>query len=342
MIVVMKAGATEEKLSAVLEKIEELGYRPHLMRGVERNVVGCLGDERGKKNLQCIETFPGVEKVMPILSGYKLAGKQLSPSPITVKVSDICSFGPKGFCIIAGPCSVESEEQILRVAHSVKAAGAHALRGGAFKPRSSTYSFQGLGEEGLKLLAKARAETGLAVVTEITDYSFIDLVVEYADVLQIGARNMQNFPLLKAVGKTNKPVLLKRGMSATVEELLMSAEYVLAEGNQNVILCERGIRTFETSTRNTLDINAVPALKERTHLPVIVDPSHATGVWQYVNPMSRAAAASGADGLIIEVHDKPQEALSDGGQSLKPDTFEELIRDVKRIVQAVDRQFGAA
>jgi 3-deoxy-7-phosphoheptulonate synthase len=340
MIVVMKIGALEEKLEAVLNKIEELGYKAHIMRGVERTVVGCLGDERGKKNLQCLETFPGVEKVVPILSGYKLAGKQLNPEPITVEVNDLCNFGPNGFCVIAGPCSVESEEQLLRIAHHVKDAGAHALRGGAFKPRSSTYSFQGMGEEGLKILAKAREETGLAIVTEIMDYSLIDLVVKYADVLQIGARNMQNFPLLKAVGKTKKPVLLKRGMSATVEELLMSAEYILAEGNPNVILCERGLRTFETSTRNTLDINAVPALKERSNLPVVVDPSHATGIWQYVNSASRASAASGADGLIIEVHDQPQEALSDGSQSLKPKTFSKLILDVKRITEAVDREFG--
>ena len=342
MIVVMKAGATEEKLQVVISKIEELGYRTHLMRGVERNVIGCLGDERGKDNLHSLETFPGVEKVVPILSSYKLAAKQLNPNPTTVKVNDLCSFGPNGFCVIAGPCSVESEEQLLRIAHEVKAAGAHALRGGAFKPRSSTYSFQGMGEEGLKILAKARDQTGLAVVTEITDYTFLDLVVEYTDVLQIGARNMQNFPLLKAVGRTNKPVLLKRGMSATVEELLLSAEYILAEGNQDVILCERGIRTFETSTRNTLDLNAVPALRERTHLPVIVDPSHGTGVWKYVNSMSRAGAACGADGLIIEVHDKPQEAMSDGGQSLKPDTFRQLMIDVEKIVKAVDRSFGPA
>lgn len=335
----MKPMASEEKLQTVISKIEELGYRAHLMRGVERNVIGCLGDERGKSTLQSLETLPGVEKVMPILSPYKLAAKQLNPDPVTIQINDLCAFGPGRFSVIAGPCSVESEEQLLRIAHVVKNSGAHALRGGAFKPRSSTYSFQGMGEEGLKILANARAETGLAIVTEITDYTYIDLMCKYVDVFQIGARNMQNFALLKAVGKTNLPVLLKRGMSATVEELLLSAEYILAEGNKNVILCERGIRTFETATRNTLDLNAVPALRDRTHLPIVVDPSHGTGVWKYVSSMSKAALAAGADGLIVEVHDRPQEALSDGAQSLKEDTFRSLIADLKRIAPAVDRIF---
>ena len=340
MIVVMKAGASGEKLTKILEEIEGIGYRPHLMRGVERNVVGCLGDERGKKDLEKLAVLPGVEKIVPILSSYKLAGKDLNPKPITVKINDLCSFGPNSFCVIAGPCSVESEEQLIEIAKSIKASGAHALRGGAFKPRSSTYSFQGMGEEGLKILAKAREETGLAVVTELIDHNDLDLITKYADVIQIGARNMQNFPLLKTVGKTKMPVLLKRGMSATIEELLLSAEYILAEGNPNVILCERGIRTFETSTRNTLDLNAVPALRARTNLPVIIDPSHGTGVWKYVNPMARASTAVGADGLIIEVHNTPECAMSDGGQSLKFDTFAELVSDVKKIALAIDRKYG--
>lgn len=340
MIVVMKANADEEKLNKILEKIEGLGYRPHLMRGVERNVIGCLGDERGKQGLMKLSILPGVEKVVPILSPYKLAGKDLNPEPITVKVNELCSFGPTNFCIIAGPCSVESEDQLMEIAKSVKKSGAHALRGGAFKPRSSTYSFQGMGEDGLKILANARKETGLAVVTELIDHADIDLLTKYADVIQIGARNMQNFPLLKTVGRSKVPILLKRGMSATIEELLLSAEYILAEGNPNVILCERGIRTFETSTRNTLDLNAVPALRARTNLPIIIDPSHGTGFWNYVNSMARASTAVGADGLIIEVHNSPENAMSDGGQSLKFDTFSELVIDVKKIATAVDRRFG--
>ncbi len=338
MIVVMKQGATEDKLKLVLAKIEELGYRSHLMTGVERNVIGCLGDERGKAVLQKLEVLPGVEKVMPILSQYKLAAKQLQPNYSSVKVSDKCIFGPSSFAVIAGPCSVEDEDQIVRIAKAVKKCGATALRGGAFKPRSSTYSFQGLGETGLKHLETAKKETGLAIVTELMDYSHIDLVVKYADMIQVGARNMQNFPLLREIGKTNKPVLLKRGMSATVEELLLSAEYILAEGNSDVVLCERGIRTFETATRNTLDLNAVPALRERTHLPIVIDPSHGTGIWQYVNPMSKASVGVGADGLIIEVHDRPDEALSDGGQSLKPDTFETLMKEIAPLVKAMGRE----
>lgn len=338
MIVVMKQGASEDKLKSVLARIEEMGYRPHLMTGVERNVIGCLGDERGKADLQKLEVLPGVEKVMPILSQYKLAGKQLHPEPSTVKINDNCIFGPRQFSVIAGPCSVEDEDQIVRIAIAVKKSGATALRGGAFKPRSSTYSFQGLGELGLKHLETAKKETGLAIVTELMDYSNIDLVVKYADIIQIGARNMQNFPLLKMVGKTNKPILLKRGMSATVEELLLSAEYILAEGNPDVILCERGIRTFETATRNTLDLNAVPALRERTHLPIVIDPSHGTGVWRYVNTMSKASIGAGADGLIIEVHDRPDEALSDGGQSLKPDNFDALMKEIAPLVSAMGRE----
>ncbi len=340
MIVVMKAGASQAQIDAVLKGIEDLGYRAHPMYGVERTVIGCLGDERGKAQLQSLEVASGVEKVMPILSPYKLAAKQLQLQPTTVSISPQFAVGGNNFVVIAGPCSVESEEQIVGTARSVAAAGANALRGGAFKPRSSTYSFQGMGEEGLKLLALARAETGLPIVTEVMDQYMIELVARYADVLQVGARNMQNFSLLKELGRVNKPILLKRGLMATVDELLMSAEYILAAGNPNVILCERGIRTFETATRNTLDLNAIPALQARTHLPVIVDPSHGTGVWRYVPPMSLAALACGAGGLIVEVHPSPADALSDGAQSLKPKTFAQLMDDLRRVGTALNRSVG--
>ncbi len=340
MIVVMKAGAEEEKLQAVLNRIEELGYRAHLMRGVERNVVGCLGDERGKAQLQTLELMAGVEKVVPILSQYKLAGKQLKQEPTIVRVTPTFEVGGNSFPVIAGPCSVESEEQIVASAKAVAALGANALRGGAFKPRSSTYSFQGHGEEGLKMLAVARKETGLPIVTEVMDHHMLELVAEYADVLQVGARNMQNFSLLKALGQVKKPILLKRGMMATVEEFLLSAEYILAAGNPNVILCERGIRTFETATRNTLDLNAVPAIQERSHLPVIVDPSHGTGVWKYVTPLARAALAVGAAGLMVEVHPNPAVAFSDGAQTLKPSKFEKMMAELEAIGKVMGRTVG--
>lgn len=340
MIVVMEAGSSADELQQVIKRIEELGYRAHVMHGVERKVIGCLGDERGKAQLQSLELLKGVEKVVPILSPYKLAGRQLRDEPTTVRISETVEVGGDNFVVIAGPCAVESEEQILSAARAVAAAGASALRGGAFKPRSSTYSFQGLGEEGLRLLQLAKKETGLPIVTEIMDRYALDLLVEYADVLQVGARNMQNFPLLNALGGAGKPVLLKRGMSATVEELLMSAEYILAAGNPNVILCERGIRTFETATRNTMDLNAVPVIKAHSHLPVIVDPSHGTGVWSYVGPLAKAGLACGADGLIIEVHPRPREALSDGGQSLKPEVFKKLMSEMVPIASAVGKTLG--
>jgi 3-deoxy-7-phosphoheptulonate synthase len=340
MIVVMKAGVPQEMVDEVIRAIEELGYRAHPMYGVERTVIGCLGDERGKSQLMDLESVSGVEMVMPILSPYKLAGKQLRPEPSIVTVGPNCKIGGNNIVVIAGPCSVESEEQILETARAVAACGANALRGGAFKPRSSTYSFQGLGEDGLKMLATARAETGLPIVTEIMDVHDLELVLRYADVLQVGARNMQNFSLLRTLGTVRKPILLKRGMAATVEELLLSAEYILAGGNQDVILCERGIRTFETATRNTLDINAVPALAERTHLPILVDPSHATGVWRYVTPVSKAAVACGAAGLIVEVHPHPERALSDGAQSLKVESFRELMEEVGVIARALGKSLG--
>lgn len=340
MIVVMKAGASKAELEAVLSEIKARGYRSHLMEGVERNVIGCLGDERGKAVLQTIETLDGVEKVVPILSPYKLAAIQLQKEPSQIKVGENCVFGGSNIPVIAGPCSVESEKQIIETAIAVKKAGANGLRGGAFKPRSSTYSFQGMGEEGLKLLAKAREETGLPVVTEVMDQHMVGLVAEYADLIQIGARNMQNFALLKALGDVGKPILLKRGMSATVDELLMSAEYILAAGNPDVILCERGIRTFETSTRNTLDLNIVPVLRTRTHLPVVVDPSHGTGYWNYVGAMTKAGMAAGADGIILEVHPNPAEAESDGGQSLKFDVFEDLMKELRPLAGALGKTVG--
>lgn len=341
MIVVMKASADEAELAAVVARIEELGYRAHVMHGVERKVIGCLGDERGKSQLHSLSQLNGVEKVVPILSRYKLAGRELQKEPTQINFSNGSSVGGKQYFVIAGPCSVESEEQIVAAARLVKAAGATALRGGAYKPRSSTYSFQGLGEQGLQFLATAKQETGLPIVTEVVDRYVLDAVYEYADVIQVGARNMQNFSLLRALGEVRKPILLKRGMSATVEELLMSAEYILAEGNQDVILCERGIRTFETATRNTLDLNAVPALRARTHLPIIVDPSHGTGVWEYVGPMAKAALAAGANGMIIEVHPDPAAALSDGDQSLKPATFAQIMIEMEPIAKAVGMTLGS-
>jgi len=336
MIVVMRKGATEEEVQRVADRLREFGFAVHLSRGVERTVIGAIGDKKPER-VQQIEAIEGVEKIVHILQPYKLAGREFHPEPSTVQVGSVTVGGP-GLTVIAGPCAVESEEQILTVAEQVKEAGAHMLRGGAFKPRTSPYSFQGLAEEGLKLLALARERTGLPIVTEVMNPQDVELVASYADVLQIGARNMQNFPLLREVGRTDKPVLLKRGLSATIEEWLMAAEYVISAGNPNVILCERGIRTFETATRNTLDLNAVPVVKHLSHLPIIVDPSHGTGKWQYVIPMARAAVAAGADGLIVEVHPRPEEAVSDGPQSLKPDTFRELMREVSAIAAALGRQ----
>lgn len=341
MIVVMKPGAAQAELDAVKKAVEDFGYKTHIIVGVERTVVACLGDERGKSQLQALEVYAGVDKVMPILSSYKLAGREIHREQSVIAIAPTVSAGGKNLLVIAGPCSVESEEQIVSVAKSIKASGANALRGGAFKPRSSVYSFQGLGEEGLKLLRTAKQETGLPIVTEIMDHHTLDLLVEYADVLQVGARNMQNFSLLKALGDTQKPVLLKRGLMATIEELLQSAEYILASGNPNVILCERGIRTFETATRNTLDLNAVPAIRERSHLPILVDPSHGTGVSRYVPAMCKAAVASGAHGLVIEVHPKPSEALSDGPQSLNPIEFDRLMKDLRGLANALGVTIGA-
>ena len=337
MIIVMKGTATEEELQRVIHTIEELGYQSHVIRGTQRSVIGAVGDERGKARLQSLEALPGVENVVPILQPFKLASREFKPTRTAVKVRDV-EIGGDRLPIVAGPCSVESEDQILETAKAVKEAGASILRGGAFKPRTSPYAFQGLGEEGLRLLAAARDETGLAIVTEVLKPEDVDLVAGSADMLQIGARNMQNFALLKRVGETKKPVLLKRGISSTIQEFLMAAEYILSEGNYDVVLCERGIRTFETATRFTLDLNAVPVIKKLSHLPVIVDPSHGTGHWDYVTPMAKAAIACGADGLMIEVHMRPEIAFSDGIQSLKPTMFRQLMQEIAPFVQAAGRR----
>ena len=337
MIIVMKAGAVKKEKDAVLKRIRELGYKPHVIHGTTRDVIGAVGDERGKLVLQSIESMHGVESVVPILKPYKLASKEVKRESSVIRISDNVAVGGREIVVMAGPCSVESERQIIDTAIAVKAAGARVLRGGAFKPRTSPYSFQGMEEEGLKLLAKAREESGLPFVTEVVNPETADLVAEYSDILQIGARNSQNFALLKKVGQLNRPVLLKRGMSMTIQEFLMSAEYIMSEGNQAVILCERGIRTFETATRNTLDLSAIPVLKEQTHLPVIADPSHGTGNHRYVAPMSAAAVAAGADGLLIEVHPDPEHASSDGPQSLKPDKFAAMMVKLRSIAEAVER-----
>ncbi|MCZ6639286.1 MAG: 3-deoxy-7-phosphoheptulonate synthase [Candidatus Dadabacteria bacterium] len=338
MIVVMKSGASPEQIQKAKTLMVELGYQPHPIEGLLRTVIGAIGDERGKpEDVEALSILEGVEKVIPILPAHKIASREFKPEDTTIKVRDVV-VGNNKIPVIAGPCSVESEEQLMEIAHSIKESGATMLRGGAYKPRSSPYTFQGMGIEGLKLLAQAREETGLPIVTEILDPHDLDSVVQYADVLQVGARNSQNYALLKEVGKSKKPVLLKRGMSTTIKEFLMCAEYILAEGNEDVMLCERGIRTFETATRNTFDLNAIPVLKEKTHLPVIADPSHGTGYWQYVTPMTLAAIAAGADGVIIEVHNNPEVAVSDGGQSLKPHKFKALMEKASSVAKAIGRE----
>ncbi len=337
MIIVLRTDVTREQYQEVIDMIEELGYRSHVIQGTERTVIGAVGSGRGKDKLQAMENLPGVDNVVPILQPYKLASSEIKKEKTIIPINDHIKIGGKEIIVIAGPCSVESEEQIIETAKAVKAAGATMLRGGAFKPRTSPYSFQGLEEEGLIFLRKAREVTGLPFVTEILKPADIDLICKYADILQLGARNVQNYPLLKEVGKTNKPVLLKRGMMTTIEEFLMSAEYILSSGNKNVILCERGIRTFETVTRNTLDLSAVPVLRAKTHLPVVVDPSHGTGHWRLVPPMANAAIACGADGLLIEVHPHPDQAASDGIQSLTPEKFSKMMATLARFAEASDR-----
>ncbi|PTL36935.1 3-deoxy-7-phosphoheptulonate synthase [Candidatus Methylomirabilis limnetica] len=337
MIIVMKTGAPESQIREVIQRVEALGYQAHVIQGTQRTVIGAIGDERSKDRLQSLELMAGVETVLPILQPFKLASREVKGGKSVVKVGDL-EIGGQAVVVMAGPCSVESEAQMLQTAQAVKAAGAKVLRGGAFKPRTSPYAFQGMAEEGLKLLDVARSATGLKIVTEVVNPADAELVAEYADILQIGARNVQNFALLKRVGEVGKPVLLKRGIATTIKEYLMAAEYILAEGNYNVILCERGIRTFETSTRFTLDLNAIPVLSKLTHLPVFVDPSHGTGHWEYVSPMAKAAIACGADGLIIEVHPNPEEAQSDGLQSLKLEKFQQLMDELRPVAEAVGRR----
>lgn len=337
MIVILKHDVTEQQIQHIVEKAEKLGLKAHISRGVERTIIGFIGPEDVLR-VTPLEVFPGVERVMPVLAPYKLVSKEFKKEPSIVKIVDKISVGAKKLIVMAGPCSVEGYESLLSVAKKVKAAGATVLRGGAFKPRTSPYDFQGLGEEGLKHLKQVGKETGLATVTEVMDPRDVELINRYADVFQIGARNMQNFSLLKEVGSTQKPVLLKRGLSATIKDLLMSAEYILSKGNFNVMLCERGIRTFETATRNTLDINAVPVVKQLSHLPIIVDPSHGTGKWELVSSVAKAAVAAGCDGLMIEVHENPEEAWSDGAQSLKPEKFAALMQEARAVAQAVGRE----
>jgi 3-deoxy-7-phosphoheptulonate synthase len=342
MIIVMKANASQDELQEVIEKIEHFGYKPHIIHGTERNVVGAVGSERGKDKLQALETLSGVEKVVPILQPYKLASREIKKEKSIFTIDNKVEIGGNSIVVIAGPCSIENEEQIVETAKAVRDAGATLLRGGAFKPRTSPYSFQGLEEEGLILLDKAKKVTGLPVVTEIMNLGDLELVAKYSDILQVGARNVQNFALLKALGRSDKPILLKRGMMTTIEEFLMSAEYILSEGNKQVILCERGIRTFETATRNTLDLSSVPVLQEKTHLPIIVDPSHGTGHWKLVAPMAYAAIAAGADGLMIEVHTQPDHAMSDGIQSLNPEKFSLMMQKLAPFASAAGRSLNQA
>jgi len=340
MIVVMQKGATAEEIRGVEERLREFGFKTHPIYGVERTVIGAIGDKRNGQ-AEVILNLPGVERVVPILRPYKLVAREVKPETSQVQVGDV-TIGGKEVVIMAGPCAVENEVQLLSAAKAVKEAGGHILRGGAFKPRTSPYAFQGLEEEGLRLLARAREATGLPIVTEVIDTRDVELVERYADMLQVGTRNMQNFRLLREVGQTDKPVLLKRGLAATVEEWLMAAEYIAAAGNHKIILCERGIRTYETGLRNTLDVSAVPLVKELSHLPVIVDPSHATGNYRMVPPLARAAVAAGADGLMIEVHPDPARALSDGPQSLTPARFAVLMEEIARVAAAVGRACFAA
>ncbi len=336
MIVVMRSDATENDITQVSERIKELGFKPHLSKGVERTVIGAIGHEFPE--LQgMLEVLHGVEDVFPILKPYKLASRDFQPADTTITVGGV-TLGSGELVVIAGPCAVETEQQVMETARAVKAAGASILRGGAYKPSTSPYHFRGLGEEALGLLAQARVETGLPVITEVLTPGDVELVSTYADILQIGARNMQNFVLLEEVGRTKMPVMLKRGMSATIEEWLLSAEYILSQGNRQVMLCERGIRTFETYTRNTMDISAIPVVKKLSHLPVIADPSHGTGKWYLVTPMALAAVAAGADGLMIEVHPRPDHALKDGAQSLTFDNFEQLMSQVADVAVSVGRR----
>ena len=336
MIIVLRPEATKEQIKRLVIKIEKMGLKPWVSKGKERTIVGVIGAEDAIR-LEQLEVFPGVEKVLAILKPYKLASRDFKKEDSVIDLGAGVKIGGREVVVMAGPCSVENEALIIDIVKSVKASGAKVLRGGAFKPRTSPYSFQGLGAKGLKYLKKAKDETGLLIVTELMDLRDLKLVEKYADIIQIGARNMQNFDLLKEVGRSKKPVLLKRGMSNTIKEFLMSAEYVMAEGNFNIVLCERGIRTFEDATRFTLDISAVPVVKSLSHLPCIADPSHATGKWGLVGPCAKAAVAAGSDGLIIEVHPNPEEAFSDGAQSLYPEKFDKLMQELRKIARAIGR-----
>ncbi|MFH2145871.1 MAG: 3-deoxy-7-phosphoheptulonate synthase [Candidatus Omnitrophota bacterium] len=336
MIIVLKPAITPQEKEKILEKIKSLGLNTMISQGVERTIIGVIGEE-DLLRVQPLEAFPGVEKVISVLAPYKLVSREFKPENSKIKVGNV-EIGADKIVVMAGPCAIESREALREIAELVKRCGAVILRGGAFKPRTSPYTFQGLGEEGLKIMKEVSGILGLLTVTEVMDPRDVELVIKYVDIMQIGARNMQNFNLLKEVGKTNKPVLLKRGMMSTIKELLMSAEYILSEGNFNVILCERGIRTFEDYTRNTLDIAAVPIIKQLSHLPIIVDPSHATGKWGLVGSVSKAAIAAGADGLLVEVHTHPEQAVSDGIQSLNPDNFQKMMKEISAVAKAVGRK----
>jgi 3-deoxy-7-phosphoheptulonate synthase len=338
-IIVLKTDATEEQIRHVAKKLESRGLQVNISQGTERTIIGVIGDTSkvSEEEEDAIRAAPGVENVLRILKPYKLASREFRKENTEINVRGIV-IGGRRIAVMAGPCAVENKTILTSIAEKVKEGGALFLRGGAYKPRTSPYSFQGLGEKGLKYLAEAREKTGLPIITEIMDPRDLDVIVRYADILQIGTRNMQNFRLLLEVGSAQKPVLLKRGLSATIKEWLMSAEYIMSRGNQEVMLCERGIRTFETATRNTLDLSAIPVLKQLTHLPVVVDPSHGVGKWDLVAPMAKAAVAAGADALIIEVHTNPEEAMSDGEQSLRPGHFEQLMRELKPVAEAVGRE----
>lgn len=340
MIVIMRTDATPEQIGAVRQRIEDSGVESTASQGVNKTVIGLIG-KRPPGILDQVQVLPGVEMVIPVDKPYKFAARGEGGGDTHIRVGNV-TIGSNEVAVVGGPCSVESEEQIVATAEAVKEAGGHILRGGAYKPRTSPYSFQGMGGEGLKLLRTAADATGLPLITEVMDPRRVSLVAEYVDILQIGARNMQNFTLLREVGNTDKPVLLKRGMAASIEDLLMSAEYIMAAGNMRVILCERGIRTFETATRNTLDLSAIPVIKEESHLPVVIDPSHATGRWELVKPMALAAVAAGADGLMIEVHPNPELALSDGPQSVTPTRFFDIMDAIRKVAAAVGREVPAA
>jgi len=335
MIIVLRHDATEKQIKHIVDKVKKVGLKPMISKGTERTIIGVIGDEDVLR-VQPLEVFPGVEKVMPVLSPYKLVSREFKPEKSIVSVAGV-KIGGKKIPVMAGPCSVENYDLLFKIAKQSKKAGASLLRGGAFKPRTSPYAFQGLGEEGLKYLQQAAKEVGMPIVTELMDVRDIDSVERYADMIQIGARNMQNYNLLKEVGLSKKPVLLKRGMMSTIKEWLMSAEYILANGNFNVVLCERGIRTFEDETRFTMDVSAIPVVKRLSHLPVIADPSHAAGKWGLVGPLAKASVASGCDGLMIEVHTNPEEAFSDGAQSLMPSKLSSIMKEIKKVAKAVGR-----